>query len=215
MRIELLRHGECDDQAWLRGRVDSALGEQGWLQMHNQLKLLYVTDKSELDKPNMVKADVVISSPAKRCAEFAQKIYDQACSDNLVVAAPWQERDFGVFDGLPFDRVQQKYPQELERYLQNPYKNPIPKAESFADFKTRIQQAWSNLIHSDYQSVLLVTHSGPMRLVLQQILGFPDQQLFQLELGYGARISIDVIPTDTQPFCKLVEIVQSKTQAIG
>lgn len=210
MRIELLRHGECDDQAWLRGRVDSALGEQGWLQMHNQLTLLSSLDKSYLDK-----VDVVISSPAKRCAEFAQKICDQAWSDNLMIAEPWQERDFGVFDGLSFDSVQQLYPQELEQYLKNPYINPIPQAESFVDFKNRIQQAWSNLIHSDYQSVLLVTHSGPMRLVLQQILGFSDQKLFQFELGYGARISIDVIPTDTQPFCKLVEIVQSKKQAIG
>jgi len=66
-----------------------------------------------------------------------------------------------------------------------------------------------DLIQSDYESVLLVTHSGPMRIVLQQILGFENQQLFQFELNYAARISIEVIPTETSPFCKLVEIVQA------
>jgi len=199
MRIDLLRHGECADQAWLRGRVDSELSELGWQQMQAQLACLPQSTNQ-----------TVISSPAKRCAEFSQTISEQACSNPLVIDNRWHERDFGVFDGLSFERVQQTYPQALADYLDNPFDNAIPQAETFIDFQTRIEQAWSNLIQADYQSVLLVTHSGPMRLVLQQILGLANQQLFQMELGYAARISIEVIPTDTQPFCKLVEILQTQ-----
>jgi len=194
MRIDLLRHGECSDQAWLRGRVDSDLSELGWQQMLNQSH-----------KPSHY--DKVITSPAKRCAEFAEKTFQQDTS--VSIEPSWQERDFGVFDGLSFAEVETQFPQALAHYIDNPYEHKIPQAESFQAFKSRIEQAWSELIHMDYESVLLVTHSGPMRLVLQQILGFANPQLFQFELGYAARISIEVIPTDTAPFSKLVEIVQA------
>lgn len=195
MRIDLLRHGECSDQAWLRGRVDSELSQLGWQQMQQQLALI---------KPSQV----VMSSTARRCAQFSQQQHNQAWSKNFILAEKWQEKDFGVFDGLSFADVQKQYPQELAHYLDNPYANEIPQAESFSAFQQRINQAWSDLILSDYESVLLVTHSGPMRIVLQKILGFNNQQLFQFELDYAARISIEVIPTDTTPFCKLIEIVQ-------
>ena len=199
MRINLLRHGECLDQAWLRGRVNSELSPLGWQKMQHQLELI---------RP----AQVLISSTAKRCALFSQQQYDQAWSEELVMEHAWQEKDFGVFDGLPFASVQQHYPQALAYYLDNPYEHDIPQSESFKVFQQRIDQAWSDLIQKNYESVLLVTHSGPMRLVLQKIMGFANANLFQFELDYAARITIEVIPTDTTPFCKLVEIVQAPRQ---
>jgi len=169
MRIDLLRHGECHDQAWLRGRVDSELSKLGWQHMQKQLASIKPTE-------------IIMSSTAKRCAQFSQKQYNQAWSNALLLEKAWQEKDFGVFDGLAFHEVQQQYPQELAHYLKNPYEHDIPQAESFKTFQQRINQAWLDLIQSDYESVLLVTHSGPMRIVLQQILGFENQQLFQFEL---------------------------------
>ncbi|MEA3405956.1 MAG: histidine phosphatase family protein [Pseudomonadota bacterium] len=194
MRIDLLRHGECSDQAWLRGRVDSELSDLGWQQMLNQRSRLAHYDK-------------IITSSAKRCAEFAMKSLQQDASVSIEPA--WQERDFGLFDGLSFEELETRFPEALAHYLNNPYDHEIPQAESFHDFKNRINQAWLELIQTDVESVLLVTHSGPMRLVLQHILGFANQQLFQFELGYAARVSIEVIPTDSTPFCKLLEIVQA------
>jgi broad specificity phosphatase PhoE len=197
MRIDLLRHGECSDQAWLRGKVNSELSTFGRQQMQRQLSL-------------MAEPETVMSSLAKRCAEFTQQTFENRCP--FVLDSQWRERDFGRFDGLAFERVKQTYPEALAHYLENPYENNIPQAETFQHFKNRIDQAWSVLIQADFESVLLVTHSGPMRLVLQNILGFSNQQLFQFELGYAARISIEVIPTQTTPFCKLVEIVQAPRQ---
>ncbi|MEA1989457.1 MAG: histidine phosphatase family protein [Pseudomonadota bacterium] len=196
MRIELLRHGECDDQAWLRGRVDSALSVRGWQQMQAQFARLK-------------KTETILSSPAKRCVEFSQTEIKQAWSKQAAIQSQWQERDFGIFDGLSFETVKESYPKQLAHYLQEPYQHDIPEAELFSEFKQRIHQAWSELIQMDVDSILVLTHSGPMRLVLQQILGFSNQQLFQFELGYAASISIEVIATDANPFCKLVEIVQS------
>lgn len=219
MRIDLLRHGACLDQVWLRGRVDSELSNLGWQSMHQQLERLQEKQEGELGgrkkqgehrmTVDSAPYDKIITSPAKRCAAFTQHALQTEQAWSVSVEEPWQERSFGDFDGLSFEQVQQQFPDALAHYLQNPYVHTIPNAETFEDFKQRIDQAWSDLIQQNYQRVLLVTHSGPMRLVLQRILLLADPQLFQFELDYAARITIEVIPTETTPFCKLVEIVQA------
>lgn len=213
MRIDLLRHGEClDNSVWLRGRTDSELSEKGWSQMQLQVASLTSTRNYQ----------TVISSPAKRCLEFTK----QACSNSHLsnntpqVEQSWQECNFGLFDGLTFEQVKVNYPNELESYLQDPFAYTIPQAEGFKTFQTRIQQAWLALIESanilknasENDSILVITHGGPIRLVLQQVLSLSDKQLFNIEIGYASRISIEVVThdnCDSPPFCKLVEIVQS------
>lgn len=201
MRIDLLRHGECNDQAWLRGRTDSSLSEKGLLQMQAALQHHQkIPSKNSYQK--------IISSPAKRCSEFCYQAWSNQNSIKITEDDAWQERDFGVFDGLSFEKIQQRYPNELDCYLNNPYSAKIPQAESFENFQNRIYQAWLNLIQTDFDSILVVTHGGSMRLVLQQVLGLSNQQLFNLQLDYAARVSIEVIATESSPFCKLVELVQ-------
>lgn len=194
MRIDLLRHGVCDDDVWLRGVIDSELSDTGLQQMHQQCKALH-------------DYDLIVSSGLKRCLKFCQLF--QASKDGLSIQTTWQERHFGLFDGLSYAQVEKKYSSELAFYLQDPFKHSIPEAEGFSDFKQRIQHAWSTLLEQDAENVLLVTHGGPIRMVLQEVLGLSDEKLFQLEIGYGSRVSIEVIDTDNQPFCKLLEIVQS------
>lgn len=194
MRIDLLRHGACDDDVWLRGVTDSELSDNGLQQMRQQCKQLH-------------DYDLIVSSGLKRCLKFCQHF--QANKDGLRIQKTWQERKFGLFDGLSYAQVEKKYSSELAFYLQDPFKYSIPEAEDFSDFKHRIHQAWSTLLQQDAKNVLLVTHGGPIRMVLQEVLGLSDKKLFQLEIGYGSRVSIEVIVTDNQPFCKLLEIVQS------
>lgn len=198
MRIDLLRHGHCSDQAWLRGRVDSVLSQKGRLQIQAALNQL-TAQKRHYDQ--------IICSPAQRCQLFDQAWLNLQTAD-ISLNKSWQERDFGILDGLSFQAVEQQYPTELQAYLNAPFTYAVSQAEHFETFQKRIHQAWSNLIQTNNDSILVITHGGPMRLVLQHVLGLSNQQLFNLQLGYAARLTIEVIATDSTPFCKLVELVQ-------
>ncbi|WP_178860742.1 histidine phosphatase family protein [Thiomicrorhabdus cannonii] len=206
MRIELLRHGECADNAWLRGRTDSPLNPQGWAQMQT------AWPKSEPSR--------LISSPLVRCAGFVQtqlqtrpvEFSSNAFSES-VFDESWQERDFGLFDGLPYGSVQTQFPGLLQAYLQDPFHTDIPGAEPYAAFKQRVLAAWQHTLQQaladKVEYLLIVTHGGPMRLVLQSVLGIEDRQLFQLQIGYGCRVGIEVTATPEGPFCQLREIIQA------
>lgn len=201
MRIELLRHGECADNAWLRGRTDSVLNAHGQAQMQSNWPLC---------PPSKL-----ISSPALRCAEFVRaKTRPVEFSAPIFFDAAWQERDFGRWDGLSYEQVQIQYGALLERYLQNPFATEIPEAESYADFKARILAAWQQTLQQalaeGQKHLLIVTHGGPVRLVLQSVLGLPDSHLFNLQIGYGCRVALAVTATPDGPFCQLQEIVQAE-----
>lgn len=203
MLIELLRHGECADNAWLRGRTDSALSVHGRAQMESNWPLCAPSK--------------LISSPALRCAEFVEahlQTRPVEFSSPVFVDAAWQERDFGRWDGLSYECVQAHYGALLERYLQNPFATEIPAAEPYADFKARIHTAWQETLQqalaAGQKHVLIVTHGGPMRLVLQSVLGLADSHLFNLQIGYGCRVALEVTATPDGPFCQLQEIIQAE-----
>lgn len=199
MRIDIIRHGECADDAWLRGRTESELTESGHVQMSSQL----------LENRQY---NLVVSSSALRCKTFVANQYSI-----YETSEKWRERDFGIFDGLSYENVKDLFPEELQAYLDEPFSYHIAQSESYVNFQKRIQKAWNQLISSEAESVLLITHGGPMRMILQSVLKTPNEALYHLELGYAAMISVEVYKVDefecsrySDTFCKLVEIKPCK-----
>ena len=210
MRIELIRHGECTDQAFLRGHTNSLLSDYGRQQMFAVLEALTLSNNlRKIKRPGLA-----ISSPAKRCVDFMES-YAQADFQKLQIWPEFQERSFGAWDGLTYEAIQAQDPQGLESYLQHPFSFRIPQAESYVDFEQRVQSAWDKLLvvtdslEASVEQVVIMTHGGVIRVLLKQLLGLSNEALFQLEIGYGTRISLEVFSTASTPFIRLVEMVQT------
>ena len=63
------------------------------------------------------------------------------------------------------------------------------------DFAARVLGAVERLqAELDGQRVLLVTHGGVMRLLLARARNLPENQLLQVEVGYGALHGLQVEP---------------------
>lgn len=150
----------------------------------------------------------IIVSPARRCRAFAEAHF----TTPLDVNALWQERDFGEWDGLSFDQVEAIDTEGLQAYLEDPFQARIPGAESYDAFGQRIREAWSGCLEQalseGVDSMLLITHGGPIRLLLQQVLKLPDEALFQWRIGYGCRVSLEATSTEQGPFIQLTGITQ-------
>ncbi|MBN2646715.1 MAG: histidine phosphatase family protein [Thiotrichales bacterium] len=193
MQIEVIRHGACADDAFLRGRTDSPLSDLGWRQM-------------EAAVANLPRPEWIISSPLQRCAAFADQFAAKTQSA-FVTDCAWQERDFGLWDGLSLSQLQHQEGSALAAYLAEPFVDQIPQAEPLADFSQRVEQAWNELCHRTETSVWLITHGGVQRSLLHSLLGIPLERSFHLQLGYAARLSFVVTPTASGPFCQLQAMV--------
>jgi alpha-ribazole phosphatase len=179
MRLELLRHGETELGGGLRGSLDDALTEKGWMQM----------------RAAVVKGgpwDRIVSSPLQRCARFAAELGEQL---NLSVHLDkyLQELHFGAWEGQSAAALMETDAEALGLFWADPYSFTPPQGEPVSDFSSRVLSAVARL-HSTYagERVLLVSHGGVMRLLLAQARGLPREQLLNVEVAHGALFALTV-----------------------
>ena len=181
MRVDLLRHGETEGGARYWGGIDVALSWKGWRQMRAA-----VAGQSW---------DLIVSSPLRRCAAFAD-----ALARELGVRCRYEtdlrEMSFGEWEGRSAAELMETDAERLRYFWADPSAQFPPGGESLTHFQARVMAAWKRLLtNQEDERVLLVTHSGPIRLVRAALSATPLSALLSIDVPYGALFSIDC-PTD-------------------
>ncbi|ELZ95102.1 phosphoglycerate mutase [Haloferax mucosum ATCC BAA-1512] len=189
----LARHGET---TWNRaGRV------QGWAPVsltergHGQADALarHVADTYDIDR--------LVSSDIERAQETARPIVRESGLEPVLDPA-WRERDVGSFQGLDFDDVTERYPQYALSAVGSPAaRERPPSGESLVEVRRRVRNARTGLADSlsPDETVLVVTHSAPIRLSLGEVKGLDivETMLSQpLENGSLCELDVEVVEGD-------------------
>jgi broad specificity phosphatase PhoE len=170
--VSLLRHGEPQGGGRFRGGHDDPLSDAGWAQMWAQVRcggLEHLITR-------------VVSSPARRCAEFAQALAE-ARGLPLAISPALGERCFGDWEGLAAHEIP---PDELTRFWDDPVGYSPPNAEAFAAFRQRILAGWAEVLAGADAHTLVVTHGGGVRVILAQVLGLTDSSGLLIEVAPAA-----------------------------
>ena len=167
--IYLLRHGKVSGEAALYGKTDVEVLPEINEQIAKQFTALNLN------------IDAVVTSPLIRCASLAQLIGNHL-QRPVSMMAQLKEMDFGLYDGIAFDRLHQDTGiwQKLERFWQNPVQHPLPNAELLTGFSYRVINAWQAMIadvtkpavagEQSADNILLVCHGGVIRMILAHLL---------------------------------------------
>ncbi len=125
----------------------------------------------------------VLTSPMTRCQETA-RIVAAALGVSIVVDRDLREMDFGRWEEMTFDEVQERYPDDLRRWTQSAGASPTGSSETFAAVVDRMG-AVAERFASRYAgaSVLAVTHITPVKALVAHALGAPPTALFHMELS--------------------------------
>ncbi len=134
--------------------------------------------------------DAVISSPLQRAVGTAS-IAAGMLGLTAVIDDDLRETDFGDWDGFTLAEIQQRWPAAAAAWRHDPQQAP-PGGESFAETADRVNRACDRLLrdHSG-QTVLVVSHITPIKILLCQALCVPLATLYRLYLGSA---SINEIP---------------------
>ncbi|MGI2203032.1 histidine phosphatase family protein [Shewanella oncorhynchi] len=212
VRLLLLRHGECEGGAILRGRVDVPLSKKGWQQM------------SAAVESQASVCSAIYSSISRRCADFAHAFAAELHSTAALISEsrPLQaqclsglrEIDFGDWDGCRLDELYQQEGERLAAYWQNPWQTPPPNGETMASFESRVNGAIDQILAVEFErltvdsdnaelaagagvaaKVWVVTHGGVIRHLMARALGVERAVGFysQLDLPVAAVVSINVL----------------------
>jgi alpha-ribazole phosphatase len=82
-----------------------------------------------------------------------------------VVDDRWAETDFGAAEALTWDELELAFPEVAARLLRGDTILDWPRGETAAVLRARVQAAWYELIEAR-ESVVLVSHGGPLRLAI-------------------------------------------------
>ncbi|MEU9378702.1 bifunctional RNase H/acid phosphatase [Streptomyces sp. NPDC048255] len=125
----------------------------------------------------------VISSPLHRCRETAQAVADRL-GLQVTVEEGLREVDFGAWEGLTFAEVRERFPDDLQAWLDSPRAAPTGGGESFTAATRRISATRDRLLAAHAgRTVLLVTHVTPVKILVRLALGAPPEALFRMELS--------------------------------
>ena len=97
------------------------------------------------------------------------------------------EIHFGDLEGLTYEEIQKRYPDIFESWMTRPTETQFPNGESFQQMSVRVLRAFDSLTSNHRnQSIVVVAHSGVIRLLLGKALSIPSTEIFRLAQRYGA-----------------------------
>ncbi|MEV1060201.1 bifunctional RNase H/acid phosphatase [Micromonospora chalcea] len=186
-RLILVRHGETERtvRKHYSGRGDVPLTERGRAQARATAARVAALAPS---------VAAVVSSPLSRCTATAEAIAAQVGNPPVRTDDDLIECDFGVWEGHTFAEVRERWAAELDAWLASTRVAP-PKGESFVTVAERTGRAVDRL-RSAYpgETVVVVSHVSPIKLVLRDALAAGDAFLHRLYLDTAGISVLDLYP---------------------
>jgi alpha-ribazole phosphatase len=168
----LVRHGETiwNHVSRYQGHTDVELSDTG----REQARLLADRLRSE-------KIKAVYSSDLKRAYETAS-ILAAPHQLKVQIAEELREINFGVWEGLTFKEISEKYKELAEKWYQSPASVRIPKGETFFEVKERAYNAIMKLLkENDPGTIIVVAHGGTIRAIICGLLDIDLNHAFRIQ----------------------------------
>jgi broad specificity phosphatase PhoE len=183
-RLFLIRHGNTVDEETKRvykGRLDIPLSRAGVARMEKAAAFLTAFAVSR-----------VFTSTLSRSVESG-RIVAHAQGLDVEMDPAFDEVAFGVWEGLSFTEIGQRYPEELERWIEDPGAHPPPGGESFVEARKRSMARLKKIVgESEGKTIAVVAHAGIIRIMLFSLLDFRLTRLFRLGQDYGCINIVDI-----------------------
>ncbi len=176
-QLILIRHPVTDQAGTFCGHTDPDLSAAGLVELRALQRKL-----ARLPLDRLVSSDLLRS---RRCAEALAR--QHAIPATLRPAL--REMHFGDWEGLRWDQVQARFPEQAQHWLQRFATFTPPHAEPYTHFTARIRKeigAW--LPDTSCTTLAIVTHRGVLQFLLQTYCGIEATMAYQLTSRYATAL---------------------------
>lgn len=178
--IDLIRHGQVVTPNLFCPLPSEPLSMDGWKNLSK------TTQNGEWD--------AVITSPSRRCHDFARLLAKRLACDFFVEPA-LDEMDFGVWLGKSRAELWENEPTLLQQLEQQPRRFVAPEGEAMDHFMLRVQAIWLDLLHQHAgKHIMLLTHADVIRVILAQVLDVLYQKSQRFDIAYAHLTRIRIYP---------------------
>lgn len=183
IKLILVRHGTtiCNEGGALSGLTDSILSEKGKLQASKLAD--YLKDKN---------IDKIYTTPFSRTKETVDRL-SRVKNIQIEERCQLNEINFGDFEGLPFESIEEKYPEEVKKMINEGFKYKYPNGESLEDTFMRVKTELKKIMSDNENStVLICSHGGTIRNIISYLLCDDYKYHWNFRVDNGSITEIEV-----------------------
>jgi len=184
-RLLLVRHGhtKLNNERRFWGKTDVPLSDKG-IRQAEQLR----------DRLAKQKIDAIYASNLSRTQTTAEIIASRHKA-GIATHAELAEINFGYTEGLTFAEIQKLHPELAEELNNWSIKPKFPGGESLDELNNRAQKFLKRLKkHKPEETVLIVSHSGTLRLMIYNLLEIGIEHWRQMQLDLASVSIVETYP---------------------
>lgn len=169
----LVRHGQTE---WnrverFRGRADIPLDKTGLAQ----------ADATGRRVAAEWRPGAIYCSPLSRAVKTAEVIA-KYCGLQVNIHPGLVDIDYGQWQGLTSEEANQKWPDELDAWLNQPHLARIPGGETLDDLRKRAMQTIKQLaVQHPQETIVMVGHTVINRIILLAVLGLSNARFWHIK----------------------------------
>ena len=137
-----------------------------------------------------IKNDKIYTSPALRSVQSAgmvAKLFKQ----DFEIVEDLHPRKCGKFNGLTFEQIEEKFPNALEKLINNPDISTPEDAESIISFIFRVKDSINKIVEKNPGGrIIIVTHKDVIKAAICAALNMPDTSLHRIYIKSGSATQI-------------------------
>jgi alpha-ribazole phosphatase len=176
-RIFFVRHGDTIDEETkkvYKGSIDIPLSDRGRQRIARASEFL-----------SRFKMDFIYTSALSRCIESG-KIIAEKQGVSIETESALNELGFGLWEGMSFDEIRERYPREIELWLKDFETHTPPQGEPMRDAQQRSVAKFKEIADKHRgQNIVIVCHAGILRLIICSILDLKLSGMFRISQDYG------------------------------
>jgi alpha-ribazole phosphatase len=145
---------------------------------------------------------VWVVSPMRRARETVAALVAAGTTRSPeLIEQSFTEQSYGAWDGMTYDAIAERYPDQAEGLWFDPAATRPPEGETFVEVVDRVGQAIVTLNRSQRgRDIAVMAHSGTVRAALAWALDMSPQACLRIQIGPLSLTRIDhVTAPDMEP----------------
>lgn len=145
---------------------------------------------SEWVKNKGLKIDKIYSSSALRTVQSTQILAD-VCDMDFEILSNLRSRKVGVWSGLSFNEIEEKYPNLLEKYHEDPENFWPEGGENTQELNKRVEDTINSIIEQNlHKRLIIVTHGEVIQAAIANALNITPGNQFKIYIPTGSATQI-------------------------
>jgi len=179
-KITFIRHGSTintDENRFFDDETYPAINSAGRKEMEKI---------SQWVKNKGLKIDKIYSSSALRTIQSSD-ILSNICERDFEILYELKSRKAGIWSGLSFEEIEQKYPNMLDEFHEHPETFCPEGAETLSDLNKRVDNIINKNLH---KRLIIVTHGDVIQAAIANALNIPPGNQFKIYIPTGSATQI-------------------------